>query len=112
MTWHPFIAQAKAEGAKTIAGGPPDEFGHSFEIASSEAVADPKRAAALKDYVARLRKAFAWGGGEPGQVGGRVVEGVQAAAGDHQGRRAGAAGGHPPRSPTPWSSTSRHSPTG
>ena len=65
VTWHPFIAQAKAEGAKTIAGGPPDEFGHSFEIASSKAVADPKRAAALKDYIARLRKAFAWGAENP-----------------------------------------------
>lgn len=65
--WHPFIAQAKADGAKQIAGGPPDEFGHSFEIASSKAVADPKRAAALKDYVARLQKAFAWGAQNPDQ---------------------------------------------
>ena len=48
-----------------IAGGPPDEHGHSFEIASSKAVADPKRAAALKDYVARLKKAFAWGAEHP-----------------------------------------------
>jgi sulfonate transport system substrate-binding protein len=65
VTWHPYIAQAKADGARTIAGGPPDEFGHSFEIASSKAVADPKRAAALKDYVARLKKAFAWGAQNP-----------------------------------------------
>jgi sulfonate transport system substrate-binding protein len=65
--WHPFIAQAEADGAKQIAGGPPDEFGHSFEIASSKAVADPKRAAALKDYVARLQKAFAWGAENPDQ---------------------------------------------
>lgn len=65
VTWHPFIAQAKADGARTIAGGPPDEFGHSFEIASSKAVADPKRAAALKDYIGRLKKAFAWGAENP-----------------------------------------------
>lgn len=64
-TWHPFIQQAEAEGAKQIAGGPPDEYGHSFEIASSKAVADPKRAAALKDYVARLQKAFAWAAENP-----------------------------------------------
>ena len=41
--WHPYIEQAQADGAKQIAGGPPDEHGHSFEIASSKAVADPKR---------------------------------------------------------------------
>ncbi len=64
-TWHPYIQQAEAEGAKAIAGGPPDEYGHSFEIASSKAVADPKRAAALKDYVARLQKAFAWAAENP-----------------------------------------------
>ena len=63
--WHPFIAQAQADGAEQIAGGPPDEFGHSFEIASSKAVADPKRAAALKDYVGRLQKAFAWAAENP-----------------------------------------------
>jgi sulfonate transport system substrate-binding protein len=64
-TWHPYIQQAEADGAKAIAGGPPDEYGHSFEIASSKAVADPKRAAALKDYVARLQKAFAWAAENP-----------------------------------------------
>jgi sulfonate transport system substrate-binding protein len=64
-TWYPYIAQAEAEGARQIAGGPPDEYGHSFEIASAKAVADPKRAAALKDYFARLRKAFAWGARNP-----------------------------------------------
>ena len=65
--WHPYIAQAEADGARSIAGGPPDEFGHSFEIASSKAVADPKRAAALKDYVGRLQKAFAWASQHPDQ---------------------------------------------
>jgi sulfonate transport system substrate-binding protein len=64
-TWYPYVAQAEAEGARPIAGGPPDEYGHSFEIASSKAVADPRRAAALKDYVERLRKAFAWGAENP-----------------------------------------------
>lgn len=65
--WHPYIAQAEADGARSIAGGPPDEYGHSFEIASSKAVADPKRAAALKDYVSRLQKAFAWAAKHPDQ---------------------------------------------
>jgi sulfonate transport system substrate-binding protein len=65
--WHPYIAEAEADGARSIAGGPPDEYGHSFEIASSKAVADPKRAAALKDYVGRLQKAFAWASQHPDQ---------------------------------------------
>jgi sulfonate transport system substrate-binding protein len=64
-TWHPYIEQAQADGARQIAGGPPDEHGHSFEIASSKAVADPKRAAALKDYVGRLKKAFDWASENP-----------------------------------------------
>lgn len=58
--WHPFVAQAEAEGAKGIAGGPPDEQGYSFEIASTKAVEDPDRAAALKDFVARLDRAYEW----------------------------------------------------
>jgi sulfonate transport system substrate-binding protein len=58
--WHPYVAQAEAEGARGIAGGPPDEEGWSFEIASARAVADPDRAAALKDFVGRLRTAYAW----------------------------------------------------
>jgi sulfonate transport system substrate-binding protein len=58
--WHPFVAQAEADGARGIAGGPPDEEGWSFEIASAKAVADPDRAAALKDFVGRLRTAYAW----------------------------------------------------
>jgi ABC-type nitrate/sulfonate/bicarbonate transport system substrate-binding protein len=58
--WDPFVSQAKAIGARGIAGGPPDEQGWSFEIASTKAVEDPDRAAALKDYLARLRRAFTW----------------------------------------------------
>ena len=34
MVWHPFLDQGQALG-RIIAGGPPDEHGHSFEIASS-----------------------------------------------------------------------------
>lgn len=58
--WHPFVAQAEAQGAKGIAGGPPDEQGYSFEIASTKAVEDPDRAAALKDFVQRLDRAYQW----------------------------------------------------
>jgi sulfonate transport system substrate-binding protein len=58
--WHPYVAQAEALGAKGIAGGPPDEQGWSFEIASTKAVENPDKAAALKDYTSRLQRAFAW----------------------------------------------------
>jgi sulfonate transport system substrate-binding protein len=58
--WHPFVAQAEADGARAIAGGPPDEQGWAFEIASTKAVEDPDRAAALRDFLGRLQKAYAW----------------------------------------------------
>jgi sulfonate transport system substrate-binding protein len=63
--WHPFVAQAEADGARGIAGGPPDEQGYSFEIASTKAVEDPDRAAALKDFVARLDQAYEWAVAHP-----------------------------------------------
>lgn len=63
--WHPYVAQAEADGAKGIAGGPPDEQGYSFEIASTKAVEDPDRAAALKDFVARLDRAYQWASSHP-----------------------------------------------
>lgn len=58
--WDPYVAQAEAAGARGIAGGPPEEQGYSFEIASTKAVENPDKAAALKDYVSRLQRAFAW----------------------------------------------------
>lgn len=60
--WEPFATQGKQAGGRSIAGGPPDEHGTNFSIASTEAVKDPERAAALKDYLARLRKAYNWAG--------------------------------------------------
>ena len=58
--WQPFVTQAETEGGKAIAGGAPDEDGFSFEIASTKAVQDGKRAAAIKDYMERLSVAFKW----------------------------------------------------
>ena len=59
--WDPFTIQAKDDlGAKAIAGGQPDEAGLGFEIASSKALEDPAKRAAIADYVGRLRKAWAW----------------------------------------------------
>jgi sulfonate transport system substrate-binding protein len=65
--WQPFVVQAEKEGGKAIAGGRPDEDGFSFEIASTKAVQDGKRAAALKDYMGRLAVAFKWARTHPDQ---------------------------------------------
>jgi aliphatic sulfonates family ABC transporter substrate-binding protein len=62
VVWPPFTQQAEAAGARAIAGGPPDEQGYSFEIASTQAVQDPDRAAALKDFTHRLQQAYTWAG--------------------------------------------------
>jgi sulfonate transport system substrate-binding protein len=58
--WEPFATQGRQAGAHSIAGGPPDEHGTNFSIASTKAVQDPRRAAALKDFLSRLRRAYAW----------------------------------------------------
>jgi aliphatic sulfonates family ABC transporter substrate-binding protein len=58
--WSPFSTQGEQAGGRSIAGGPPDEHGTNFSIASTKAVEDPKRAAALQDYLDRLRKAYVW----------------------------------------------------
>lgn len=58
--WEPYVTQAEEQGARGIAGGQPDEDGWSFEIASTKAVENPDKAAALKDYISRLQRAFAW----------------------------------------------------
>lgn len=65
VVWQPFVSQAVADGAKVLAGGPPDEAGNSFEIASAKAVDDPVRRRALSDFVVRLQRAYAWAAGHP-----------------------------------------------
>lgn len=59
--WEPFYTQAVQNGARAIAGGPPDEFGLNFFLASSVALQDPARVAAIQDYLRRLRSAYVWG---------------------------------------------------
>jgi sulfonate transport system substrate-binding protein len=63
--WQPFVSQAVGDGAKVLAGGPPDEAGNSFEIASAKTVDDPVKRKALSDFVLRLQKAYAWAGKHP-----------------------------------------------
>lgn len=59
--WEPFITQAENAGAKSIAGGPPDEQGLNFWLASKSALQDADKVAALRDLLRRLQKAYAWG---------------------------------------------------
>lgn len=68
--WDPFTIQAQKQlGARGIAGGEPDEHGYGFEIASSKALEDDAKRAAIKDYVARLSKAWQWAGTHPDEWG-------------------------------------------
>lgn len=68
--WDPFTIQAQKQlGARGIAGGEPDEHGYGFEIASSKALEDDAKRAAIKDYVGRLKKAWEWAGTHPDEWG-------------------------------------------
>ncbi|YAL82749.1 ATP-binding cassette domain-containing protein [Dermacoccaceae bacterium W4C1] len=63
--WEPFVTQQLQAGAKAIGGGPPDEFGLNFQLASTAALADPARAAALRDFLPRLQRAYRWAAANP-----------------------------------------------
>lgn len=65
VVWEPFITQQTDAGARAIGGGPPDEYGLNFELASTDALRDPARVAALQDFLKRLRKAYAWAARHP-----------------------------------------------
>jgi sulfonate transport system substrate-binding protein len=70
VVWDPFTIQAKQElGARGITGGEPDEHGYGFEIASSKALEDDAKKAAIQDYVGRLQKAWAWASTHPDEWG-------------------------------------------
>lgn len=61
VIWDPFTIQAKQDlEARVITGGEPDEAGIGFEIASSKALEDDAKRAAIADYVTRLSKAWEW----------------------------------------------------
>lgn len=70
VVWDPFTIQAQQDlNARGITGGEPDEHGYGFEIASSKALEDAGKRAAIKDYVARLQKAWAWASTHPDEWG-------------------------------------------
>ena len=61
VIWEPFVTQQLRSGARAIGGGPPDEAGLNFSLASTDTLGDADRVAALRDYLRRLQKAYAWG---------------------------------------------------
>ncbi|CAB4913365.1 unannotated protein [freshwater metagenome] len=58
--WQPFTTQAELQGARVIASGPPIDYGYYFSLASKDALEDPAKVAAIKDFLPRLRKAYDW----------------------------------------------------
>lgn len=59
--WDPYTSQALDQaGARVLATGQGVVNGLSFQVAAPAALGDAKKAAALKDYVERLRRAQDW----------------------------------------------------
>lgn len=66
--WPPYVQQVVAQnGAKVIATGSAYGNPYSFEVASKAAVADPKKAAAIKAYLTILNKGYVWTATHPQQ---------------------------------------------
>jgi sulfonate transport system substrate-binding protein len=66
--WPPYVQQVVAQnGARVIATGSAYGNPYSFEVASKAAVADPKKAAAIKAYLTILNKGYVWTATHPSQ---------------------------------------------
>ena len=66
--WPPYVQQVVAQnGARVIATGASYGNPYSFEVASKAAVADPKKAAAIKAYLTILNKGYIWTATHPEQ---------------------------------------------
>jgi sulfonate transport system substrate-binding protein len=64
--WDPFATQAlETLDAREIVAGEPYEHGLGFEIASTKALEDPAKVAAIRDYLRRLHAAWQWAGENP-----------------------------------------------
>jgi sulfonate transport system substrate-binding protein len=58
-TWDPYTAQAQLEaGARVIADGQGTANGYSFQVASNAALADPRKQAAIADFLRRVDAAM------------------------------------------------------
>jgi sulfonate transport system substrate-binding protein len=59
--WSPYIEQAVAQDhARILVNGQPYQATYSFEVASKTALANPSKAAAIKDYLKLLDQAYVW----------------------------------------------------
>ncbi|NIH83120.1 ABC transporter substrate-binding protein [Amycolatopsis granulosa] len=59
--WDPYTSQAVLEaGARVLADGTGTANGYSFEVAGHDALADPGKNAAIRDFVVRIAKAQRW----------------------------------------------------
>jgi sulfonate transport system substrate-binding protein len=59
--WSPFAEQSEAQhGARILVNGAPIGKTYSFEVASRAALADPAKAAAIRDYLKLIAQAHAW----------------------------------------------------
>jgi sulfonate transport system substrate-binding protein len=59
--WTPFIEQAQAQhGARILVNGTPIGKTFSFEVAARAALADPGKAAAIREYLKLINQAHTW----------------------------------------------------
>jgi sulfonate transport system substrate-binding protein len=68
--WSPYIEQARAQdGARVLVNGAPIGKTFAFEVASRGALADPAKAAAIRDYLKLINQAHAWANTHPSEWG-------------------------------------------
>jgi sulfonate transport system substrate-binding protein len=61
VIWDPFSTVAESQGAHMILTGQSLHIpGLGFQVSNSQALKDPSKAAAIRDFLGRLRKAQAW----------------------------------------------------
>lgn len=66
--WDPYSAQAQVSaGARILVNGTGVANGLGFNVASRDALADPARNTAIRDYVMRIAKAYQWTHSHPTQ---------------------------------------------
>ena len=58
--WSPYVEEAEADGARSIANGSTTGTTYSFIVASQAALASAQKDAAIKVYLTYLDKAYAW----------------------------------------------------
>jgi sulfonate transport system substrate-binding protein len=67
--WSPFIEEATAKGDRVLVDGTKYGANYSYVVASKPALTDPKRVAAIKEFVKVLAQAHRWVASHPQQWG-------------------------------------------